>query len=225
MIHLILLVIVLVTAFFLVKHIVTSAKAEFPKTTDDEHTILKKAQSRKASIKALTLTFLIIIGSGYLLKYFVLRECKEDPLGAWCPGIQTNLSGFYINPDGSLTEIEKDAEAPFIESIMPRSASKGSLIEIKGLNLSGFEGDLAVTFEGESGDRFTLFDEKSYPLSGASIIRVALKEPCQKGEIIYGRYSGIESLCDFKEMKPGTYKVYVEPWSKKSNEVSFTLLP
>jgi hypothetical protein len=52
---------------------------------------------------------------------------------------------------------------------------------------------------------------------------VKVAEPCQEGETIYGEYSGIPSKCDYVKLTSGVYKVYTEPWGKKSNTVQFTV--
>jgi hypothetical protein len=185
-------------------------------------TIINMTNERKRSLIALLLTFVVLIGGGYLIKYSVLSKCEKNPLGPWCPGKPTNLNSTQINPDGS-TEANIDTEAPFIKSISPDRGPKGTSIVIEGQNLAGFEGDLDVIFEDATGNKFSLNDNESYVSTGGSIIKVDVKEPCQKGETIYGRYSGIASMCNFKEMKPGTYKVYVEPWGKRSNVASFII--
>lgn len=113
---------------------------------------------------------------------------------------------------------------PKINSISPSSGPKGTVVEIRGSNLSGFEGDLDVYFERPDGKKVMLTDNYgSYQLTQDELIRVKVIEPCQEGEKVMGRYSGIESECNYLELTPGMYKVYVTPWDKKSNIVSFEL--
>lgn len=114
--------------------------------------------------------------------------------------------------------------SPYITSITPSSGPTGTIIEIRGNNLSGFEGDLDVIFERSDGKKITLTDTfGDYPKTGGSLIKVVAKEPCQQGETVYGRYSGIPAQCNYIAMTPGTYKVYAEPWGKTSNVVNFTI--
>ena len=114
--------------------------------------------------------------------------------------------------------------APQITSITPLSGSRGTMVEVRGNNLSGFEGDLDVYFERADGKKIMLTDPfDDYPKTGGSLIRIFVKESCQKGETIYGRYSGIPSQCDYVELTPGVYKVYAKPWSGVSNTVQFTV--
>jgi len=114
---------------------------------------------------------------------------------------------------------------PVITSISPTSGPVGTVVELRGKNLSGFEGDLVATFEQANGKEYVLTDNfGDYPKTGASLIKVTVKEPCQKGETVYAEYSGKSYPCDYDPMIPGVYKVYTEPWGKKSNTVTFTIL-
>lgn len=114
--------------------------------------------------------------------------------------------------------------APVISSISPSSGPIGTKVEIKGENLSGFEGDLDVYFEDASGQKVKLTDNSgTYPKTMGKSMVIMVKEPCQRGEKIIGRYSGIESWCNYVPLKPGNYKVYVNPYGVKSNVVSFTV--
>ena len=115
---------------------------------------------------------------------------------------------------------------PKIDSIVPMTGPKGITVEIKGTGLSGFEGDLNVFFERADGKKIMLTDTLGdYVKTADKLIRVKVAEPCQKGEKVIGEYSGIETVCDYAELTPGYYKVYTEPWGKKSNVVGFTITP
>lgn len=115
---------------------------------------------------------------------------------------------------------------PRITSLSRSFGPIGTELEVKGCMLSGFEGDLDVYFERADGQKIMLTDTYgSYSKTGDKRIKVMVKEPCQQGETIYGRYSGIPSLCSYIPLTPGLYKVYVEPYGKKSNTVSFTITP
>lgn len=115
---------------------------------------------------------------------------------------------------------------PTITSLSTSSGPIGTILEVNGCNLSGFEGDLDVVFERSDGQKIMLSDDfSSYVKTGDRLIKVNVKESCQKGEKIIGKYSGIESVCNYVELTPGSYKVYVEPWGKKSNTVAFNITP
>jgi len=115
----------------------------------------------------------------------------------------------------------------YIERITPTSSPVGAIVEIKGDNLKGFEGDIYFYFERADGRRVKLpgiiSTQNTNDLSGLQTVKVTLKEPCQLGQTIIGDYSGISSLCDYVALTPGTYKVYTEPWGKRSNIVDFTI--
>ena len=113
---------------------------------------------------------------------------------------------------------------PRIDSIAPASGPKGTTVEIRGTELSGFEGDLDVYFERADGKRVMLTDTfGDYAKTQDKLIKVKVTEPCQQGEKVIGRYSGIETECDYIELAPGIYKVYAEPWGKKTNTVTFEI--
>lgn len=133
------------------------------------------------------------------------------------------LSTFkFIDNESQNTQNES---APEIKSITPAFGPKGTMVEIRGVGLSGFEGDLDVYFEKADGEKVMLTDTfGDYTITRDKLIKVEVVEPCQKGEKVIGRYSGIESECDYVELTPGVYKVYAEPWGVKSNVVQFTVI-
>ncbi len=119
---------------------------------------------------------------------------------------------------------------PAISSISQSSGPVGTLLELRGQNLSGFEGDLQVIFERSDGKTVILnslvpYSTGNYAPTNTTLIKVAVKSPCERGQTVYGAYSGIKAVCDYFEFTPGVYKVYVNPWGVKSNVVNFTLLP
>lgn len=98
--------------------------------------------------------------------------------------------------------------APRINSITPASGPKGTTVEIRGTGLSGLEGDLDVYFEKDDGKKVMLTDTfGDYAITQDKLIKVKVGEPCQKGEKVIGRYSGVASVCDYVELTPGVYKV------------------
>lgn len=114
-------------------------------------------------------------------------------------------------------------DGPAIFSIAPDNAPRGAVVTVTGKNLSGFEGDLELIFERADGKKISLFDDESYAKTGGDRIVVTLKEPCQAGETVHGRYSGSPFQCDFVAFTPGVYKVYSAPWGSTTNAVTFTV--
>ncbi len=128
----------------------------------------------------------------------------------------TCTSGRTMNPPADLP--------PVITSLSSSSGPIGTVLEIKGCNLSGFEGDLDVTFEKSDGTKIILTDKfGTYATTQDTLIKVVVKEPCAQGETVYGAYSGIPTICNYTPLKLGTYRVYTMPWGKKSNEMTFTI--
>lgn len=122
-----------------------------------------------------------------------------------------------------------DPVKPLITSISPASGAVGTVVEIRGSNLAGFEGDLIAVFKRSDGKTVELDSTAPYSSGRAgdsvntTLIKVRAEPPCQKGQTVYGAYSGKPSSCDYFEFTPGVYNVYVNPWGKKSNEVQFTV--
>jgi hypothetical protein len=145
-------------------------------------------------------------------------------LGVW--GWQQKDKPVEVANVATSTDMTGDPAAPYIESIIPSAGPIGTVVEIGGRNLSGFEGDLDVYFERSDGKRVLLLDSfGSYQKSAGNLIKVIVKEPCQQGDTVYGAYSGIPAPCDYVKLTPGVYKVYTMPWGKKSNVVTFTIRP
>jgi hypothetical protein len=106
--------------------------------------------------------------------------------------------------------------APSIDSISPSSGPIGTIIEIRGKNFSGFEGDLDAWIENNQAVKGIIYGETG---SNVDLIRFTLKSSfCQ----IDTSYSGLP-CSGFLNITPGTYKIYVAPWGQKSNEVTFTV--
>lgn len=130
---------------------------------------------------------------------------------------------------GIITTSPPDTTKPIITSISPASGAIGTVVEIRGNNLSGFEGDLIAVFKRSDGKTVGLHSVAPYYSGHAgdpvntTLIEVKVEPPCQKGQTVYAPYSGKPSVCDYFEFTPGIYKVYVNPWGKKSNEVQFTV--
>ncbi|MFH1561385.1 MAG: thermonuclease family protein [Patescibacteria group bacterium] len=95
--------------------------------------------------------------------------------------------------------------APVITSISKTAGSVGDQLEIRGCNLAGFEGDLNLWIENSDGVRGLLRGE---PGSTANLIKVVLGSPRE----------------DWPTLTPGVYKIYTDPWGKKSNLVDFMLI-
>lgn len=119
-------------------------------------------------------------------------------------------------------EIEvKEKKLPRIESIVPSEAIVGKRIVVTGENLAGFEGDVSYVLEKINGDKIRIMASSTNTGTENFFF---LKNPCQKGEIVHGQYSGIPEECDYVELTPGNYKIYTDPWGVKSNEIQFEIL-
>ncbi len=117
------------------------------------------------------------------------------------------------------TSADGEALPPVITSIYPKSGPIGTEVTIQGCNLSGFENDHNVVFERSDGSMIPLYGGSIGP---NTITKVVLTSYCESGMVV-GLYSGKETPCKKVSATPGAYKVYVNPWGKKSNTASFTV--
>lgn len=116
--------------------------------------------------------------------------------------------------------------AGLISSISPPSGPIGTVVEVLGTGLSGFEGDLSLTFLGTKGSTTVLTDVGSYAITQDKLIRVTVKDPCKKGEMWMNprSASGLYEICTYDPLMPGVYKVYANGWNQ-SNWIPFTITP
>lgn len=169
----------------------------------------------------------IILGGGYAIyKIYNTQQTTPTTSSNSISKNKTPTQPPITMPTYSLpTSCKSEPEGtPVITSLSSISGAIGTILEIRGCNLSGFEGDLDVYFERADGQKIMLTDNfGSYSKTADSLIMVVVKEPCQQGETIYGSYSGIPSQCNFIALNPGLYKVYTKPWSKTSNTAYFAI--
>jgi hypothetical protein len=105
---------------------------------------------------------------------------------------------------------------PVITSISPESGSVGTTIEIRGCNFSGFEGDKNAWIENGEGVKGILYGESG---STSNLLTLTLKSPlCQTDT----SYSGLPCGAELS-LSAGTYRIYVTPWGKTSNEAAFVI--
>ncbi len=139
------------------------------------------------------------------------------------------LSTFrFIESQGAAILASCRSGKPAITSISPDSGPVGTKVEIRGCNLSGFEGDLDAAFVRSDGAVIWLYGgvrcfwcEESEE-KDEMFMKITVESYCELGRTT-GRYSGITSPCETVEATPGVYKVHVTAWGKKSNDVIFTV--
>ena len=114
------------------------------------------------------------------------------------------------------TCIDQEMGQPIITSLSAYQGSIGDVIEIRGCNFAGFEGDKNVWLENEQGSKAILYGTLD---STPKLIKITLASPlCQQDN----SYSGLE--CEsWLELVPGNYKIFVMPWGQESNKVDFII--
>lgn len=181
----------------------------------------------------LVIIALLVIGGGvYVYENkkteapVVVDTTNQQQTNTQTPPVQNTQTPTTQSPKVPTTQ-PSDSATPYIGSITPWSAPIGTIIEIRGSGLVGFEGDVYFFFKRSDGKIARLpgvvSTQTTGDAKGAQTARVVVKEPCQQGQTVYGDYSGIPAQCDYVQLTPGIYRVYTTPWGKKSNEVQFTI--
>ena len=111
-----------------------------------------------------------------------------------------------------------DSPIPLIVSITPSSGPIGTVVELKGKNLAGFEGDLDAVLENSKGEIAFLPGIGQVPRADQTI-RVKIESKLCKSN---NSYSGLPCK-DYLSIMPGKYFIYSLPWNKQSNKVQFTV--
>lgn len=119
-------------------------------------------------------------------------------------------------PTTCVDQVDQQSSTPVITSLSSNSGPVGTTIEIRGCNFAGFESDLNVWVTNSQGVKGILYSE---PGSTSKLMKIVLKpQACQTDE----SYRGLPCAA-YLNLTPGTYKIYTIPWSKKSNEATFTI--
>ncbi|MDP1688774.1 MAG: hypothetical protein Q8L47_01425 [bacterium] len=106
---------------------------------------------------------------------------------------------------------------PYISSLSRYSGVGTILLEINGSNFVGFEGDLNAWIENSQGVKGLLRGQAG---SNNNLLKVTLSSPLCKQD---NSYSGLE-CSSWLNLTPGTYKIYVETPTDKSNIISFSIV-
>src|ERR1035437_2766699 len=127
-------------------------------------------------------------------------------------GIQSQTSGSNSSTASSTTT----QPAPVITSINPSSGPIGTIVELKGNNLAGFEGELNAWIENSKGEKAFLPGIGNVPRVDQTI-RVKIDSQLCKENL---SYKG-GSCSSYMTITPGTYRIYTYPWGNMSNTVQF----
>lgn len=160
--------------------------------------------------------FLAIIAVGWMFGY---KESKIDSGDiAEEQGEHNNLQSIS-DSDQTLpkTCIDKNEGTPVITSLSSYSGKIGDVIEIRGCNFSGFEGDKNAWIENAHGVKGILYGESG---STSKLLRVTLKSQLCQRDTSYYVGDGCEA---YLNLTPGNYKIYTTPWGKESNKVNLLI--
>lgn len=123
--------------------------------------------------------------------------------------VKTNLE--------TITCVDDPEGRPVITSISSISWKLDQKIEIKWCNFAWFEWDLNIWIENNEWEKWIIYSES---WSNSKLINFILKSQICKTDT---SYSGLE--CEsYLKLVPWNYKIYVMPWWKISNKISFTII-
>lgn len=181
-----------------------------------QYYIKKIMKTNKNSFPGLIIIFVIFVG---ILIYSLLinHNLVVKDAGYNIPADSKSARLPEVKQERApLTCVDSDEGSPVITSLSKTSGFLGDKLEINGCNFSGFEGDKVAWIENPEGAKGILYGELD---STAKSIKVVLKSPlCGKDN----SYSGLP-CGDYLTLMPGSYKIYTEPWGKKSNAVDFII--
>lgn len=128
--------------------------------------------------------------------------------------MNTVISRISSNPVDNSAKLDI---SPFIKSIDKSSGPIGTVVTLKGVDLAGFEGDLDAWIENSNGEVAYLgsYGKSVYPNTNQITVQIP-ERACKQNN----SYSGNPCRSDLN-ITPGIYKLYTNPWGKKSNTVSF----
>lgn len=180
---------------------------------------MKNKQSGFAIPLLIIIVALLVIGGGvyvYLNKESInsspvacTMEAKQCPDGSYVG--RTGLNCEFVCP-------ELDDTKPIITSISQSSGSIGTVIELKGNNLAGFEGDLDAWIENSKGEIAFLPGIGSTPRDDQTIKVKIESKLCKTNNT----YSGLP--CEsYLDINSGVYNIYTLPWGKMSNKIQFAV--
>ncbi len=165
-----------------------------------------------ASIALIILLIILVGALGYvtLVKKQISAPASQSNTTQNTP---TSIPSSQVLPT---TCVDKAGSMPVITSLSAYSGSVGTMLEVRGCNFAGFEGDKNVWIENSQGGRGLLGGEIG---STSKFLKITLRSPlCEEDT----SYSGLPCKV-FLNLVPGIYKIYAAPWGKNSNEVNFEI--
>jgi hypothetical protein len=181
-----------------------------------------KPSNKGFAIPLLILALAILIGLGVFvyIQSNTVKTLIPEPVACTeearqCP------DGSYVGRTGPNCEFVcsvSTSTEPVIKSITPSSGPIGTIIELKGNNLTGFEGDLDAIIENSKGETAYMLGMNSFTVD-KNLIKVKIESKICKQN---NSYSGLP--CEsYLNIIPGVYNIYTAPWGKVSNKMQFTV--
>jgi len=172
-------------------------------------------------LSILIIAILIALG-GYVYIQSNLPPVVNEPLESVACTMDAKQcpDGSYVGRTGPNCEFVCPNVAtgtnPVINSISPNSGPIGTVIELRGINLSGFEGDMDAMIENSKGETAVML---GMTLIEENLIRVKIESKICK---INNSYSALPCK-EYLNIVPGIYNIYAFPWGNMSNKVQFTV--
>ncbi len=168
-----------------------------------------KNMKQKGSVNSIVVILIIVL---IIIIGYVMFYQKPSSTVMVNPPITSS-----VTPETLPSTCKDETEGiPVITSFSKTEGIVGTQLEIRGCNFAGFEGDKNASIENTEGVVGFLKGEAG---STNNLIKVTLKSPlCTKDN----SYSGLPCT-EWLTLKPGTYKIFTNPWGKKSNIATFTI--
>ena len=99
------------------------------------------------------------------------------------------------------------------------SGPVGTVIELRGTDFTGFEGDIDVIVKNAAGEHGLVVQNFGSPTGKPYTFRFTLPEKLCTSDT---SYSGLDCP-SYMAITPGAYTIYVQSWAKPSNTVQFTV--
>jgi hypothetical protein len=186
-----------------------------------------KPSNKGFAIPLLILALAILIGLGVLvyIQGNTIKPLTLEPVACTEDARQCS-DGSYVGRTGPncefvcpvSTSTSSTSTDPVISSISPSSGPIGTIIELRGTNLNGFEGDLDAIIENSKGESGYMLGGNSF-ITDKNLIKVKIESKICKQN---NSYSGLP--CEsYLNITPGVYNIYTAPWGKISNKMQFTV--
>jgi hypothetical protein len=154
--------------------------------------------------------------NGTLSYTWMIPKSVEPGIEKFKVEVRNLRTGASDRTDGYFTIAE--SSAPRIDRISPARGPVGTEISLYGRFFSGYHGDEYAWIEDAAGNKGIIYSDRQ--IATDSFIPFTLEDKYCTVDV---SYSGKECQ-SYLDIVPGTYEIFVHPWSRESNRVTFTVV-